>query len=110
MWLWSVSPRGQYRAAGRRDLLRASRAALAGAAVSSLQVMAPAGPATASLAVEQAHSEIRRRFIDKHGVMIDFTALDGSVSLPTPEECRSDKPSALGSWSPIENGAVFNGQ
>lgn len=60
-------------------------------------------------ACEQAHAEIWRRFIDPHGVMIDFTELDGSVSLPTPEECRAGKPNALGWWTPIENGAMFNG-
>lgn len=41
--------------------------------------------------------------------MIDFAAMDGSVSLPTPEECRDGKPNALGWWSPIENGPMFNG-
>lgn len=50
-----------------------------------------------------------RRFIDRYGVMLDFTALDGTVSLPTPEECSEGKPNALGWWSPIENGAMFNG-
>jgi len=58
---------------------------------------------------EQAHAEIWSRFIDKHGVMLDFTDLDGSVDLPTPEECRAGKPNALGWWSPIENGAMFTG-
>lgn len=61
------------------------------------------------VAAKQAHSEIWRRFIDKHGVMLDFTDLDGSVELPTPEECRAAKPNALGWWSPIENGAMFTG-
>lgn len=65
--------------------------------------------ATATQAVEVAHTEIWRRFIDRHGVMLDFCAPDGSVSLPTPEECRLGKPNALGWWSPIENGAMFNG-
>ncbi|MBI5802702.1 MAG: hypothetical protein HZA92_18525 [Verrucomicrobia bacterium] len=64
---------------------------------------------SAAAAVEQAHAEIWRRFIDRHGVMIDFAAMDGSVSLPTPEECRAGKPNALGWWSPIENGPMFNG-
>lgn len=41
--------------------------------------------------------------------MLDFTDLDGSVSLPTPEELRDGKPNALGWWAPIENGAMFNG-
>lgn len=65
--------------------------------------------ADAAASVQQAHSKIWRRFIDKHGVMLDFTELDGSVELPTPEECREGKPNALGWWSPIENGAMFNG-
>ncbi len=60
-------------------------------------------------AAEQAHAEIWRRFIDPYGIMIDFADLDGRVSLPTPEECRDGKPNALGWWSPIENGAMFNG-
>lgn len=69
----------------------------------------PLMAADASSAVEQAHSEIWRRFIDKYGIMIDFADMDGKVSLPTPEECREGKPNALGWWAPIENGAMFNG-
>jgi hypothetical protein len=65
---------------------------------------------TAAIAVAVAHSEIWRRFIDEYNIMIDFAGLDGSVALPTPEECREGKPNALGWWSPIENGAMFNGQ
>ncbi|MBI1348890.1 hypothetical protein GC163_21675 [bacterium] len=61
------------------------------------------------MAVEQAHAEIWRRFIDRHGILLDFTDLDGSVDLPTPAECRLGQPNALGWWSPIENGAMFNG-
>ena len=58
---------------------------------------------------ELSHKEIWRRFIDAHGVMIDFTDLDGRVDLPTPEECREGQPNALGWYQPIENGAMFNG-
>lgn len=65
--------------------------------------------ADAADAAEKAHSELWRRFIDPHGIILDFTDLDGSVSLPTPEECREGKPNALGWWAPIENGAMFNG-
>ncbi|MBI3879006.1 MAG: hypothetical protein HY301_02955 [Verrucomicrobia bacterium] len=65
--------------------------------------------ADAAAAVEQAHAELWRRFIDAHGVMLDFTDLDGSVNYPTPEECRAGKPNALGWWAPIENGAMVNG-
>lgn len=65
--------------------------------------------ADAATAIQAAHSEIWRRFMDKHDVMLDFCDLDGSVSLPTPEECRLGKPNALGWWAPIENGSMFNG-
>jgi hypothetical protein len=65
--------------------------------------------ADASSAAQQAHSELWRRFIDPYGIMIDFADMNGKVSLPTPEECREGKPNALGWWSPIENGAMFNG-
>ncbi len=65
--------------------------------------------ADASNAAEQAHTELWRRFIDQYGIMIDFAGLDGNVSLPRPEECKAGKPNALGWWSPIENGAMFNG-
>ncbi len=67
-----------------------------------------AGPSLPD-AVQQAHTVLWSRFIDPHGVMIDFTDLDGKVNYPTPEECRSGKPNALGWYQPIENGAMFNG-
>ena len=82
---------------------------LAAATAPVLLTEVSAAERTAATAAEQAHTEIWRRFIDRHGVMIDFTDLDGSVSLPTPEECRAGKPNALGWWSPIENGPMFNG-
>lgn len=65
--------------------------------------------ADTATAAESAHRELWRRFIDQYGIMLDFTDLDGKVSLPTPEECREGKPNALGWWAPIENGAMFNG-
>lgn len=71
--------------------------------------LSPAQSSDAEGAVSAAHHEIWRRFVDRHGILIDFADLDGSVSLPTPEECRLGKPNALGWWSPIENGAMFNG-
>ncbi|MCB1228843.1 MAG: hypothetical protein KDN19_01170 [Verrucomicrobiae bacterium] len=75
----------------------------------SLSQGEPGASPPVDVAVAQAHSEIWRRFIDEHGIMLDFTDLDGSTNLPTPEECRDGKPNALGWWSPIENGAMFNG-
>lgn len=65
-----------------------------------------------ALAVERAHDEIWRRFIHEqegYGIVLDYAGLDGSVSLPTPEECREGKPNALAWWCPAENGAFFNG-
>ena len=82
---------------------------LGGIASLRLAISSRAEASAVAAAVNQAHAEIWRRFIVAHGVMIDFTALDGSVSLPTPDECREGKPNALGWWSPIENGAMFNG-
>ena len=55
-------------------------------------------------AVEKAHAETWRRFIDDHGVMRDYVG-----ELPTPEDCRLGKPNAIGWWSPIENGPMFTG-
>lgn len=60
-------------------------------------------------AIEQAHAELWRRFVDHYGVLLDFTDLDGTVHLPTPEECQAGKPNALGWFQPIENGAMFTG-
>lgn len=65
--------------------------------------------ASPAAAAEQAHAEMVRRFVDKHGILLDFADLDGKVIYPTPEECRQGKPNALGWWSPIENGGMFNG-
>ncbi len=33
----------------------------------------------------------------------------GRFPRPTPEECREGKPNALGWWTPVENGSMFNG-
>lgn len=90
----------------RRHFLQTSSLAISAASLSCPRL---GDAADAAGAVARAHAEIWRRFIDKYNVMIDFTAPDGSVSLPTPEECRQGKPNALGWWAPIENGAMFNG-
>ena len=55
-------------------------------------------------AVDQAHSELWRRFVDPHGIIRDYVG-----ELPTPEDCTLGKPNAIGWWSPIENGPMFNG-
>ncbi|MBI5821992.1 MAG: hypothetical protein HZA88_23710 [Verrucomicrobia bacterium] len=60
-------------------------------------------------AVEKAHSEIWRRFVDEHNVMLDYTGLDGRIIRPTPQDCREHKPSALSWGVPNEDGPMFNG-
>ena len=55
-------------------------------------------------AVEKAHAEIWKRFVDEHGIVRDYVG-----ELPTPEDCRLGKPNAIGWWSPIENGPMFTG-
>jgi len=55
-------------------------------------------------AIEQAHAELWRRFVDPHGVIRDYVG-----ELPTPEDCALGKPNAIGWWSPIENGPMFTG-
>jgi hypothetical protein len=55
-------------------------------------------------AVEQAHSELWRTFVDRHGIIHDYVG-----ELPTPEDCTLGKPNAIGWWSPIENGPMFTG-
>lgn len=55
-------------------------------------------------AVEQAHAELQRRFIDRFGIVQDFVG-----DLPTPEDCRLGRPNVIGWWSPIENGPMFTG-
>ena len=61
-------------------------------------------------AVEQAHGELWRRFIDpRWHTIYNHADLDGKVVLPTAEECRADKPNAL-SWDiSISDGAMFGG-
>lgn len=61
-------------------------------------------------AVERAHHELWRRFIDPRWHTLRNQAdPDGHVVLPTVEECRADKPNAL-SWDiSVTDGAMFGG-
>lgn len=61
-------------------------------------------------AVEQAHRELWRRFIDPTWhTFYDHAGLDGRVVIPTAEECRANKPNAM-SWDiSITDGAMFGG-
>ena len=67
----------------------------------TISVLAEPAPA---LAIEKAHAETWRRFVDEHGIVRDYVG-----DLPTPEDCRLGKPNAIGWWSPIENGPMFTG-
>lgn len=68
------------------------------------QVFETVAKASPAQAIEKAHAETWRRFVDEHGVVRDFVG-----DLPTPEDCRLGKPNAIGWWSPIENGPMFTG-
>lgn len=52
---------------------------------------------------------LQTRFISPEHILYDYVGTNGEILLPTPEECRNNQPNALGWWSPIENGAFFNG-
>lgn len=79
--------------------------------VSLLAILAPlCSPAQSpEQAVEAAHAEVWKRFVDQYNVVLDYTALDGSYPRPTPEDCREMKPSALSWGVPSEDGPMFNG-
>jgi len=66
-------------------------------------------PSAVEAAVETAHRELWRRFVGPAGLLYDYTGPNGAVQLPTAEECRASQPNALGWWTPIENGAFYNG-
>jgi len=67
-------------------------------------VLLRAEESTPAQAVEQAHAELWGRFVDKYGIIRDYVG-----ELPTPEDCKLGRPNAIGWWSPIENGPMFNG-
>lgn len=69
----------------------------------------PASADPVEQAVQKAHDEIWSRFVDEHNLVLDYTALDGSIIRPTPEDCRDLKPSALSWGVPNEDGPMFNG-
>lgn len=71
---------------------------------------AEASPKSMKDSVNCLHQMLWTRMIDRNsGVMFDYSDLDGKVEIPTPEECLAGKPNALSWWTPIENGAFFNG-
>ncbi len=61
-------------------------------------------------AIQQANAELWRRFVDpRWHTIYNHADLDGTVVLPTAEECLADKPNAL-SWDiSISDGAMFGG-
>lgn len=64
---------------------------------------------TPEQAVERAHRELWRRFVDEHNLILDYVGLKGEIVRPTPEDCREMKPSALSWGVPNEDGPMFNG-
>ncbi len=59
--------------------------------------------------LNKINDEIWKRFIDKWGIMLEYTDLDGSLVYPTSEELLLGKPNALGWNTPLENGAMYGG-
>ncbi|MFA6100844.1 MAG: hypothetical protein WCV67_09450 [Victivallaceae bacterium] len=59
---------------------------------------------SASEAVEEAHRALWSKFVDRHGIILDFIG-----EIPTPQDCATGKPNALGWFCPIENGPMFTG-
>lgn len=76
---------------------------------SALPCRVSAAIASAEANVETAHAEIWRRFVDPFDILVDYADEEGRFPRPTPEECREGKPNALGWWTPVENGSMFNG-
>ena len=56
------------------------------------------------------HKLVWERFVRMpYGHVVDYTAPDGTIYIPTKEECEKAMPNPLGWWTPIENGAFFTG-
>lgn len=55
-------------------------------------------------AVDEAHAALWSRFVSPHGFLLDYVG-----EIPTPEDCASGRPNAIGWWSPIENASMFTG-
>ncbi|OPZ19908.1 MAG: hypothetical protein BWZ10_00808 [candidate division BRC1 bacterium ADurb.BinA364] len=95
----------------RAALKRGNGSALASMAAHGAAENGRAGYAAESArgAMERAHGEMWRRFVDPYGIVLDYVELDGSYDRPTPDECRLAKPNALAWRTPVSNGAMFNG-
>ena len=60
--------------------------------------------------IDKAHHQIWSKFMDKENrLLYDYIDSAGTISIPTPEECKKSMPNALSWWVPNENGASFNG-
>lgn len=66
-------------------------------------------PTTIEPAVQAAHEALWARFIDQHGVILDYVGLEGELSRPTPEECFLSQPNGMSWGVPNENGSFFGG-
>lgn len=61
-------------------------------------------------AVESAHRELWQRFFHpRAAVLLDHAGMDGTVILPTAEECRTAKPNGLAWGCSTEDGPMFCG-
>jgi len=60
--------------------------------------------------VNALNRDIWTRFVAQpQGLLLDYILADGTASLPTAEEATQGRPNAISWWTPMENGAFFNG-
>lgn len=90
----------------RRNALKTS---LAFTAATTFGIRSGRAAEHAEANVQRSHDEIWRRFIGADNILIDYADFEGKFPRPTAEECQAGKPNALGWWTPVENGSMFNG-
>ena len=61
-------------------------------------------PSPLDKAVELAHQEIWKKFVDQYGIVHGYVG-----ETPTPEDCSIGRPNFIGWRSPISDGAFFTG-
>ena len=60
--------------------------------------------------IKYFHDLVWRRFVRMpYGHVLDYSDAEGTLIVPTAEECEKAIPNPLGWWTPIENGAFFTG-
>jgi len=61
-------------------------------------------------AIEKTHKAVWERFVYQPlGILLDYAGLDGQIELPSQQDYTLGKSNAISWWTPMENGAFFNG-